>query len=77
MPRVFTIHVATVPLVFTIHVADSLPRVIYVWQTISRVFHVPRGTVATCIYCTRGKLYISQQPDLPGLAHVANSLPRV
>jgi hypothetical protein len=54
-----------------LHVANSLPRVIYTWKTISRVFYGPRGTVATCIYCTRGKLYNSQQSDLSHLAHVA------
>jgi hypothetical protein len=38
---------------------------------------VTRGTLATWATWTRGKLYISQQSDLPRRAHVANSLPRV
>jgi hypothetical protein len=45
------------------------PRVYYTWLTCRGVFGVTHGTVATW---TRGKLYISQQPDLPRRAHVAN-----
>jgi len=47
------------------------PRVYYTCLTFRNVFYETRGTVATCIWWTRGKLCISQQPDLPRCAHVA------
>jgi len=47
------------------------PRVYYTWLTCRDVFSVTRGTVAMWISWTRGKLYISQQPDLLRRAHVA------
>jgi hypothetical protein len=47
------------------------PRVYYTCLTCGSVFYGTSGTVATCIHCTRGKLYNSQQPDLPHRAHVA------
>jgi hypothetical protein len=47
------------------------PRVYYMWLTGKHVYWDTHGTLATCIWWTRGRLCISQQPDLPRRTHVA------
>jgi hypothetical protein len=61
--------VANVPRVLNTQLKRQ-PRVYYTWLTCRGVSGVTRGSMAKWEEWTRGKLYISQQLDLPRRAHV-------